>query len=136
MIIGFNFKKISIEKRNPITGKVDISNNASVKDVEESDFSFGKQKQKGITFHFEFTSKYEPDIGDLFFSGELLYLGDAKENEGIIKGWKKSRSLPKEIMAEVVDTILTRCNIEALILSRDINLPPPVPLPKVKRDSQ
>ncbi|MBI3034348.1 hypothetical protein HYY72_04255 [Candidatus Woesearchaeota archaeon] len=134
MIIGFNFKKINIEKRNPVTGKVDINNNVSVTHVEESDFPLGKQKQKGVTFQFEFTSKYEPDVGGLLFTGEILYLGDQKTNDEIIKGWQKSKTIPKEIMAEVIDTALTRCNIEALILSRDINLPPPVPLPKVKRD--
>ncbi len=134
MIIGFNFKKINIEKKNSITGKVDINNNVLVKDVKENDFSMGKQKQKGLSFIFEFTSKYEPDIGSLLFEGEVLYLGEAKQNEELLKEWKKSKTIPKELMAEVIDTVLTRCNIEALILSRDINLPPPVPLPKVKRE--
>ncbi|MBI2133678.1 hypothetical protein HYU11_03275 [Candidatus Woesearchaeota archaeon] len=134
MIIGFNFKKINIEKKNSVTGKVDINNNVAITDVKENDFSMGKQKQKGLSFIFEFTSKYEPDVGNLLFEGEVLYLGEPKDNDNLLKGWKKNKSLPKEIMAEIIDTVLSRCNIEALILSRDINLPPPVPLPKVKRE--
>ncbi len=132
MIIGLNFKKLHMEKKRAVDGKVDINNNVSIKDVEESEFSLGKDRQKGITFLFEFTSKYEPDIGEILFTGELLYLGEPKTNEDILKGWKKGKNVPKEIMTEVVNTILTRCNIEALLLSRDVNLPPPVPLPKVK----
>ena len=134
MIIGVNFRKLHMEKRNSASGKIDINNNVSIKDIEESDFSLGKQKQKGLTFIFEFTSKYEPDVGDILFTGELLYLGDQKTNEDILKGWKKGKNAPKEIMEDVINTILTRCNIEALLLSRDINLPPPVPLPKVKKE--
>ncbi len=134
MIIGFNFKKINIEKKNSITGKVDINNNVAIKELKENDFSMGKQKQKGLSFIFEFTSKYEPDVGSLLFEGEVLYLGEAKQNEELLKEWKKSKTIPKDLMAEVIDTVLTRCNIEALILTRDINLPPPVPLPKVKRE--
>ncbi len=144
MIIGFSFNKINMEKRNPVTGKVDINNNAFVKDVEESDFSLGKHKQKGLTFTFQFTSKYEPDIGDLLFEGEILYLADPKVHEEIVKNLKKDKkehnskesiqSIPNAVMAEVIDAVLTRSNIEALILSRDLNLPPPVPLPKVKRE--
>ncbi len=134
MIIGFSFKKIHIEKMNQPSGKIDIDNNAFITDVQESDFPIGKQKQKGITFIFEFTSKYKPEIGELLFTGEVLYLGEPKANEEILKAWKKNKSMSKDIMAEVMDTVLIRCNIEALILSRDINLPPPVPLPKVKRE--
>ncbi|MBI4438859.1 hypothetical protein HY640_02925 [Candidatus Woesearchaeota archaeon] len=134
MIIGFSFNKITALKKNPITGQVDINNNALIRDVQESDFPLGKQKQKGLTFKFEFTSKYEPDIGELMLEGEILYLGDQKTHDEVIKSWKKSRNVPKPIMAEMMDTVLTRCNVEAIILSRDVNLPPPLPLPKVKRD--
>ncbi len=135
MIIGFNFRKIHIEKKNPVTGKVDINNNVGIKDVQESDLALGRQKQKGLSFSFEFTSKFEPDIGELAFTGEVIYLGDSKTNDEIISAWQKRKTLPKDIMAEVIDTVLHRCNIEALILSRDLNLPPPVPLPKVKREN-
>ncbi len=134
MIVGMNFKKLHMEKKAAVEGKVDINNNVSIKDIEESDFALGKDRQKGITFLFEFTSKYEPDIGEILFTGELLYLGEPKTNEEILKGWKKGKKVPKEIMTEVVNTILTRCNIEALLLSRDVNLPPPVPLPRVKEE--
>ena len=100
--------------------------------MQESELALGKQRQKGVSFNFEFTSSYSPQMGEIILSGEVLYLGDIKQNEDIIKGWEKTKTVPKEIMAEVMDAILTKCNIEAIILSRDISLPPPIPLPKVK----
>jgi len=39
-------------------------------------------------------------------------------------------------MSEILNIILTRCNIQALILARDINLPSPIPLPKVKVETK
>ena len=54
-----------------------------------------------------------------------------KQDE-IVKGWKKNKQVPKETMTEVLNTILARCNVSALMLSRDVNLPPPIPLPKVE----
>ena len=48
-----------------------------------------------------------------------------------MKGWKKNKAIPKEAMTAVINTALTKCNIQALILSQQVNLPPPIPLPKV-----
>ena len=35
-------------------------------------------------------------------------------------------------MAGLLNTILTKCNVQALILSQEVNLPPPIPMPKVQ----
>ena len=63
------------------------------------------------------------------------YIGKAKEKPEQVKAiaadWKKSKKVPKEMMASVLNNLLSKCNVEALILSREINLPPPVQLPKV-----
>jgi len=31
----------------------------------------------------------------------------------------------------VINSILGRCNIQALIMSKELNMPPPIPMPKV-----
>ncbi len=131
-IVGFNFNRILVEKSTALKGKVDINNNVSIKEVQETDFAIGTEKQKGIKFSFEFTSKYEPKIGEMNFTGELLYLDDPKTQAEVVKTWKKDKKVLKELMPEILNAILARCNIEALILSRDVNLPPPIPLPKVQ----
>lgn len=132
MIVGFGFKKLSAEKYDAAAGKIDINNNVSIKDVQEDSFSFGKEKQSILKFMFEFTSKYNPSVGTILFEGELLYLEDQKKIKEILSSWKKDKKVPKEIMAGLLNTILTKCNIQALILSQEVNLPPPIPLPKVQ----
>ena len=133
MIVGFGFTKLSAERNEAAKGKIDINNNVTIKDVKEDDFSFGKDKQQNVLkFIFEFTSKYEPNIGTILFEGELLYLEEPKKTKEILNGWKKDKKVPKELMAGLLNTILTKCNVQALILSQEINLPPPIPMPKVQ----
>ena len=131
-VIGFNFTKILVERKTPLKGKVDISNNVSVKNVEYTDLLLGDSKQKALKFSFDFTSTYSPSIGEILFNGELLYMNQPDKQDEIVKGWKKNKQVPKETMTEVLNTILARCNVSALMLSRDVNLPPPIPLPKVE----
>ena len=133
MIVGFGSTKLSVEKKESAKGKIDINNNVTIKDIQEDNFSLGKDKQQNVLrFIFEFTSKYEPNIGNILFEGELLYLEEPKKAKEIFTGWKKDKKVPKDLMAGLLNTILTKCNVQALILSQEVNLPPPIPLPKVQ----
>ena len=136
MIVGFGFTKLSAERKEAAKGKIDINNNVTIKNVEEADISLGKDKQNVAKFLFEFTSKYEPNVGIILFEGELLYMEDPKKIKELLAGWKKDKKVPKELMAGLLNTILTKCNIQALILSQQVNLPPPIPLPKVQMAQQ
>ena len=130
-IVGFNFTKIYVERMGSPKGKINIKNNVGIKNVEEADLSLGKSKQSGLRFVFEFTSNYEPKIGEITLTGEVLYLADDKTVKEVLKGWKKDKKVQKDITAAVLNTVLQKSNIQALMLARDINLPPPIPLPKV-----
>ena len=44
--------------------------------MEEADLSLGKSKQSGLRFVFEFTSIYDPKVGEITLNGEVLYLED------------------------------------------------------------
>lgn len=129
-VIGFSFNKILIEKKNPVKGKVNINNNVGIKNLEETKLNINTTK-KALKMEFEFTSKYEPNIGDILLEGDVVYLIDKDKAEEVIKNWKKNKKLEKDIMTDVLNNVLAKCNIEALILSKDMNLPPPIPLPKV-----
>lgn len=136
MIVGFGFTKLSAEKNEQVKGKIDINNNVSIKDVVEDNLSLGKDKQSVIKFLFEFTSNYEPSVGKILFEGEVLYLEEPKKIKEILTSWKKDKKLSKELMAGLLNTVLTKCNVQALILSQEVNLPPPIPMPKVQIQQQ
>ncbi|MCF7861053.1 hypothetical protein K9M79_02320 [Candidatus Woesearchaeota archaeon] len=130
-IVGFNFTKINVEKDPNAKGKIKINNNVSVKNVEKADLFLGDQKQSGMKFLFLFTSKYDPGFGKIELEGEVLYLEEDEKIKEVLAEWKKNKKIGKEIMTNIFNSILTRCNIQALILSQTVNLPPPIPMPKV-----
>jgi hypothetical protein len=131
VMVGFNFTKISVERITPPKGKIKISNHVTIKDVSEKDLSLGKTQEQGINFEFEFTSRFNPGIGEISLRGEILYMEPPEKITEIIKAWKKDKKLPQTVMTSILNNILVKCNIEALILSQTVNLPPPIPLPKV-----
>lgn len=130
-VVGFNFTKIKVEKNKGLSGKININSNVSIKNVEETKIELGKA-QKALKLFFEFSSKYEPKIGEIVLEGEMTLLEQDKKADEVLATWKKDKQLPKEVMASVLNTALTKCNIQALILSQHVNLPPPIQLPKVE----
>ena len=131
MIIATNFTKILVEKKSAAKGKLSISNNVSIDNVEQTEIAISAAKQKALKFIFEFKSKYEPNIGEIVLNGELVFIEKPDKLKEITDSWKKDKKVPKEVMASILNNILAKCNVEALILSREINLPPPVQLPRV-----
>lgn len=135
-VIATNFLKISAERKGGAKGKININNNVSITKVEKADLAIGNSKQDALRFEFDYTTKYEPKLGEMTLIGDLVYLNTPEKIKEILDSWKKNKSVPKDIMTVVLNSVLAKCNIEALLLSRDINLPPPIQLPRVKVGQQ
>ena len=129
-IIGFNFTKINAEKKKGASGKVNIKNNVTITDVSEKDLSFAPN-QKGIQFNFEFTTVYDPDFGEILLGGEVIFLEEQARGKEIMDLWKKSKKTDKLLTLQLYNNILMKCQIQAMVLSQTINLPPPIRLPRV-----
>lgn len=125
------FSKISVEKMNPLAGKVSINNNVTIKNLEKTQITLGKTKQDVLRFTYEYKADYEPKIALITLVGNLTYLEKPEKINELIKQWKKDKNLPKEILTPVLNSIYTKCNVQALVMAREINLPPPIQLPKV-----
>ena len=134
-IVGFSFTKFDAARKSQTKGRINIANNVTVKDVAHTDLFLGTNKQDGLRFDFVFTSAYDPDVGHITLEGNVLYLDDAKKIKDVLGGWKKSKTVPTDVTEEVLNQVLGKCNIQALILSKDLNMPPPIPLPKVNVDT-
>ncbi len=131
-IVGFGYNKIEVIKQNPIKGKVSVSNNVKIEDIEETTMKMGEQKQNVLKFAFNYKTTYSNEVGHLEITGELYYMGEDKVLKDVMKKWKNSENIPQEVMTPVVNTILGKSTILALTLSNEVNLPPQVNLPKVK----
>jgi hypothetical protein len=131
-IISVNFSKISVERKDSAAGgSISINNNVALKNVERMDLSAGATKQEGLKFRFELSAKYEPKFAEITILGDVIYLDASAKIKQIIDGWSKSKNVPKEVFEQVMNAALTKANIQALIISQIVNLPPPVQLPKL-----
>ncbi len=131
-VVGLSFEKIVVEKFGPVKGKVQVNNNVALKDVQKTDLSVGSTKHGALKFVFEFTAKYEPKLANITMNGFLTFFEKPEKIKEIVDGWNKDKKIPKETMSSVLNTVLSRCNIEAMLFAREVNLPPPIPLPKVQ----
>lgn len=135
-VVGLTFHKIVAERGAGDKGQIKISNNVIIDDVTQSNITLGSQSQDGLKFSFVYKSAYDPDFGSIELSGTLVFLEEPKKTKEILAGWTKDKVLPPEVMKNTMNAILGRCNIQALLLSKEINLPPPVPLPKVNIETK
>ena len=131
-VIGFDLNKIMVERTGNVAGEIKINNNVAIKEIDKIGIPIKRDDQEGLRFGFEFTSSYEPKMGKVIIRGNIVVVENKKKAEDILKQWKKDKKAESDVMTAVLNMVLEKCNIEALILSRDVNLPPSIPLPKVK----
>lgn len=80
---------------------------------------------------FRFTANYhasEAVVGLIQLEGNLLWEGDAK---ALVKGWSTNGQMPPDAAQEIHTVIMSNCIPEAVLLARELRLPPPIPIPQV-----
>ncbi|MBI4144920.1 hypothetical protein HY493_01815 [Candidatus Woesearchaeota archaeon] len=132
-VISFNFTKISAERSEARPGSTNIKNSVVMNDVVKTSLKLGPQNQDVLRVLFEFTSTYEPDRGKIKLFGEVLYLEKPEKLDTLVKAWQKDKKLPKDEARSIVNHLLSKCNVEAILLSRELNLPSPIELPRLTK---
>jgi len=133
-IVKINLHKVNADRNLEAKGgQVKINNNVSIKNVEEMAFSV--EGKKGLKFNFAFNCNYEPDLGKIEVEGQVLFVDEVKKIQEILKSWNKDKRVPMDVMEQVVNAALHKGNIQAIKISEEVNLPSPLPLPKVQAGS-
>ena len=107
-VIGFHYKKMLVEKKKSISGKINVRNNITLKEVKEAKINLGNSKKKGIEFSFEYVSDYQPDIAKINLTGAVVFLGKEEEVKAALEKWEKEKKLPDAVFEEVYNTILAK----------------------------
>jgi hypothetical protein len=132
-IVKINLHKLAAERNlDSVGGQIKINNNVSLKNLE--DLAFDIEGKKGLKFTFSFTCNYEPDLGKIEVEGQVLFVDTATKVAEIKKEWEQGKKIPMDVMEQVVNAALHKGNIEAIKISEEVNLPSPLPLPKVKTE--
>ena len=134
-IVKINLHKLNAERSLEAKGgQIKINNNVSIKNVE--DMAFSVEGKKGLRFTFAFNCNYEPDLGKIEVEGQVLFVDEEKKIEEVKASWDKDKRIPMEIMEQIVNAALHKGNIQAIKISEEVNLPSPLPLPKVKSSTE
>lgn len=135
VVVGFNLKKILIERKSIVRGQIKINTKMNITNVKKEDIKLTAGKDV-INFNFEFMISYinvednTNPIADIIFEGNVLYLTDPKDTKKILDDWKKNK-IEEDTKLKVLNTILAKCNIKALVLEEDMGLPSHLPLPRL-----
>ena len=128
-VIGFNFEKISAERKKMPEGKVEIKSNINIKSITQDKIELIKDKDV-LKFSFEFFVDYTPGIAELKFEGSVLIILEKDKVKDILKKWKTKKILD-DIRLPLFNLIMTKSNLRALQLEEELGLPTHIPMPKL-----
>jgi hypothetical protein len=111
-------------KRAGMTGqkmniRIDVNSSVSQVYLTEQDMA---------RVDFRFVATYT-GLGSVSLDGRISFKGeDSKE---LYEKWTETGQMPDKAAQEIHSSIMKTCMPVAVILSREVNLPPPMPMPNV-----
>jgi hypothetical protein len=132
-VVAMSIESINAKKQSEVAGGVKVNSNTNIKEVKEQKLP-GLSKN-ALLVDFEFITNYTDDkdkkIAEFIIGGNVLVVDD-KYKEAL-ELWKKTKKLPEDMSIEVINVIFNKCSKKAILLSDDLQLPSPVPLPFAKK---
>ncbi len=133
-VVDVIFEKLEANHRDSEQKTTDfkVNSNSTIKKIERKEVS---GVGESIVVHFEFTTTYVPDAGDIRIGGRIIYM--AIKPSDIVKE-EKGKMTFKDVNAlqEVQNVILRASTLQALWLAKEARLPMPIQLPSVVFDQE
>lgn len=107
-------------RRGEKQANIRIDNNSTVTLISQT----GEEE---ADVEFRYTASYG-SVGVIKIEGRLVFHGDAAE---LTQKWSSSGNMPDKVASEIHTAIMGTCVPEAVMVSRDLHLPPPIPLPQI-----
>lgn len=86
-----------------------------------------KKDENILEVPYVFTINYNPAIAQINFKGTSHVMGQKQELEKIIKDHNEKKA-PSPVILQSISNVVF---LESVILCRTLNIPPPIPLPKI-----
>jgi hypothetical protein len=86
-----------------------------------------KKPDELVEVPFVLTINYNPSIAQISLKGSAYISGDKSEIEKILKDHKEKRPPPPIVVQSISNVVF----IESVLISRTLNVPPPIPLPQI-----
>lgn len=132
-VVGFALSRILIERKESIkTDRIEIKSKLNVKDMKKEPSIKLVEDKEVLKFTFNYEIVYGDELAKIEMGGHLLWMADPKTVKEILKNWEKKKEVPDEFKLGIYNTIFHKCNIKALELEEDFNLPPHIQLPVIQ----
>jgi hypothetical protein len=107
------------DARKPIP-PIQINTNLNLAGME-------KMPEESLEVPFILTINYNPPIAQISLEGKAYVAGDKEEMEKIYKDYEEKKPPPPTIVQSISNVSF----IESIVVSRTLNIPPPIPLPQI-----
>jgi len=89
--------------------------------------SINKPNEDILEVPFVFVISYNPAVAQISVKGKAHVIGDKEELKKIYDAYKEKKAPPPIIVQTISNVVF----LESVLISRTLNIPPPIPLPKV-----
>ena len=86
-----------------------------------------KKTTDSLEVPFVLTINYNPSIAQISLKGSAYVSGDEKDIEKTLKNHEEKKPPPPLIVQSISNVVF----IESVLISRTLNIPPPIPLPQI-----
>jgi len=107
-----------LDMRKPMP-PIQINTNLNLMGMEKSADS--------LEVPFVLTISYNPSVAQLSLRGKAYVAGEREEIEKVYKDYEDKKPPPPIIVQSISNVVF----IESVVISRSLNVPPPIPLPQI-----
>jgi hypothetical protein len=86
-----------------------------------------KKPDGSVEVPFVLTIIYNPSIAQISLKGTAYVLGEKAEIDKIVKDYEDKKPPPQIVVQSISNVVF----IESVLISRTLNIPPPIPLPQI-----
>jgi hypothetical protein len=122
-VSGISAERFLDFRKNP--PQIQINTNLNLTGME-------KRPDDSLEVPFVLTIVYNPSVAQISLKGRAYVTGDKSEVERIYKDYEEKKPPPPLLVQSVSNVAL----VESILLSRTLNIPPPIPLPMIMETQQ
>lgn len=134
-IVGFSFRKISVEKLSDSFKDLKIGTNIDILEINKINVDFLNNKEDVIGIKFKYFINYEPNLAKIELEGDVLVSIEPNLAKETLKQWK-DKTILEEIRVPLFNVILRKSNIKALQFQDEMNIPLHIPFPSIKKSDE